>query len=132
MGCKTHRLLELGVLFLGVNQVEGDVECPGQDKREEEGESSQVDVALCANADLELAFNLKNNERHALELSCCEIGIRSHVLDHIAPTLPRKVGLCAYSVHPLNGIEEEDCYESVVARVMSLESALPVKVDRRT
>jgi hypothetical protein len=43
-------LLELGVLFLGVNEVEGDVECPSQDEGKEEGESSQVDVALCANA----------------------------------------------------------------------------------
>lgn len=69
------------------------------------------------------------NEIHALELSCCEIGIRSHVLDDIAPTLLRKVGLCAYSVHPLNSIEEENCYESVVAQNMSSEPTLHIKVD---
>ena len=44
----TYGLLEFGVLFLGVDQVEGDVECPGEDKREEKGEPSQVNVPLCA------------------------------------------------------------------------------------
>ena len=48
MGYETYRLLELGVLFLGVNEVEGDVECPSEDEGEEEGEYGQVDIALCA------------------------------------------------------------------------------------
>ena len=45
---RTHLLLELGVLLLGVNEVENDVEGAGEDEGEEEAEAGQVRIALRA------------------------------------------------------------------------------------
>lgn len=39
-------LLDFGVFFLGMDEVEGDVECPCEDEGEEEGESCKVCIAL--------------------------------------------------------------------------------------
>ena len=44
----THILLELGVLFLGMDKVKDDVERAGEDEGEEETEAGEVRVALCA------------------------------------------------------------------------------------
>ena len=44
----THRVLQLRVLLLRVDQVEDDVERARQDEREEEAKAGQVCVALGA------------------------------------------------------------------------------------
>ena len=45
---RTHRLFQLGVLILNVDEILDDVECPREDKREEQAESREVHVALRA------------------------------------------------------------------------------------
>ena len=47
---KSHLLLEPGVLFLGVNEVEENVEGPGEHEGEEEAEAGEVDISLRAMA----------------------------------------------------------------------------------
>lgn len=44
----TYLFLNLGIFFLGVNQVENDVECACKNEGKEETESGQIDVALSA------------------------------------------------------------------------------------
>ena len=42
----TYILLQLGVLLLGMNEVENDVECACENKGEEQAEAGEVRVAL--------------------------------------------------------------------------------------
>ena len=44
----TYSLLQLGILSLDMNQIQEDVERPREDDRKEEGEASEVHVALRA------------------------------------------------------------------------------------
>ena len=44
----TYLLLQFGVLLLGMNEVEDDVECAGENEGEEEAETSEIGIALCA------------------------------------------------------------------------------------
>ena len=46
-----YGFLELGIFFLGVDEVESDVECSGQHQGQEEGEPSQVGITLGAKKD---------------------------------------------------------------------------------
>ena len=43
-----HSALQFGVLSLGMNEVEEDVECAGEDKGKEETEPGQVHITLGA------------------------------------------------------------------------------------
>lgn len=44
----TYLLLQLGVFLLGMDEVENNIKCTGENKREEETEAGEVGIALCA------------------------------------------------------------------------------------
>ena len=45
---KTHRFFQLSVLILSVNKILNDVECPSEDKREEQAKAGEINIALGA------------------------------------------------------------------------------------
>lgn len=45
---ETHILFKLGVLLLGVDEVEEDIERAGEHKGEEQAEAGEIRIALCA------------------------------------------------------------------------------------
>lgn len=97
-----------------MDEVEDDVETPGEDEREEQGETCEVDIALRATRANEYCVRTVGG-RDSLEFSCGEVGFGPDIL-HSLPACFSHIGFRSHAEHPLEGIYEQDTHESKVER----------------
>lgn len=108
---QTHRVLQLCVLLLGVDEVEDDVERAGEDQGEEQAEAGEIRVPLGAAIDTSEASTYASWMEHALELARSHVGLCANVLGP-RPGRLGEVRLRGDPPHPLDCVNKQDCYES--------------------
>lgn len=101
---------------MGVNEVEDDVECASEDKREEECETCQIRISLSTTSLIKIVSKMEGTE-NALELSRCNVSLGSDVTKRPLLSRFRELRLGADFEHALQSICEEYTHETICSGV---------------
>ena len=93
-----------------MDEIEENIEGPGEHEGEEQAEAGEVDISLRAMARVNNSSRCETTEQNVLELAGSEVSLRTDVRRALLRF--REVGLRSYPPHPLHRVHKQDRYKS--------------------